>query len=188
LITNFIYKPLKFNSRFYIQAMKRVLVFAVVMVLTATVANAQAGWIDHKADNRISLKFPTVPEEKIAGSFIATSSDSTTVFVFTMVDLTVVANIDSVAIAPMKDTPEFAAQIKTGILQQLHDVNLADLTIGKWKGFTSYTTTGSDASMRKYDMFMIIIGNKLYSFSTIVKNGSSLQGRDTFLNSITLSN
>jgi len=179
---------LKFSSFFYIQAMKRILVCAAVMVLTAAVASAQAGWVTHKADNRISLKFPTQPEEKIPGSFIATSPDSTSVYVFTMVDFVQVANIDSVAIAPMKETPEFAAQLKTGILQQLHGVDLADLTIGKWKGFTSYTTTGSDATMRKYDMFMVIIGNKLYSFSSITKSGASLEGHDIFLKSIMLSN
>jgi hypothetical protein len=70
----------------------------------------------------------------------------------------------------------------------LPNVDLADLTIGTWKGFTSYSTNGTDEKMKRYDMFMVIIGNKLYSFSTVTANGASLQGRDTFFSTITLTN
>jgi hypothetical protein len=168
--------------------MKKILAIAAVIILTASIVKAQAGWITHKADNRISVKFPAEPSDKVPGSLIATSADSSCVFVFTMVDFLEVANVDSVALAPVKDTPEFAAQLKTGVLEKLQGVNLADFTIGKWKGFTSYTSGGTDSILRRYDMFMVIIGNKLYSFSTVTRSGSSLEGRDTFLNSIELSN
>jgi hypothetical protein len=99
-----------------------------------------------------------------------------------------VANIDSVALAPIKATPEFAAQLKVGIKQSLPNVNMSDFTIGTWKGFTSYTATGTDDKMKRYDMFMVIIGNKLYSFSTITASGASLQSRDIFFGTIALTN
>ena len=41
---------------------------------------------------------------------------------------------------------------------------------------------------KKYDVFMVIIGNKLYSFSTVRADGTGMQGHDSFLNSIVLSN
>ncbi len=159
----------------------------VATVFAVTLANAQTGWVDHTADNRISLKFPAEPREVAAGSFAANDKDSV-VYVFTMVDFVQVAGIDSVALAPMKNTPEFAAQLKTGINQSLPSVDFEDFKIGTWRGFTSYTSTGVDPQKKKYDMFMVIIGNKLYSFSTVRADGAGMEGHDKFLKSIVLSN
>jgi hypothetical protein len=168
--------------------MKKAITLIVACFIAVTIANAQAGWVTHRADNRISVQFPSEPVENPPGSFIATNDNKTLAYVFTVVDFVQVANVDSVALAPIKTTPEFAAQLKTGILQSLPAVDLSDFTIGTWKGFTSYTATGTDPDKKKYDMFMVIIGNKLYSFSTITAEGESLEGRDIFLKSIVLSN
>lgn len=168
--------------------MKKVFLLIAAVILTVAIANAQEGWVTHRADNRISVKFPTEPSERVQGSFIATAKDSSVAYVLTVVDFVQVANIDSVVLAPIKATPEFAAQLKVGIKQSLPNVNLADFTIGKWNGFTSYSSNGTDEKMKRYDMFMVIIGNKLYSFSTITANGASLQSRDTFFSTIALSN
>jgi len=65
---------------------------------------------------------------------------------------------------------------------------MADFTIGTYKGFTSYTSTGTDAAKKKYDMFMFIIGNKLYSVSTITAEGSPTTGHDAFLASVAVKN
>jgi hypothetical protein len=167
--------------------MKRIFTLVIVAVLTVTIAQAQNGWVTHQADNRISVKFPSEPKELTPGSFIAIGADSVA-YVFTMVDFVKVAGIDSVALAPMKNTPEFAAQMKTGMKQSLPDVNLSDFKIGIWKGFTCYTSSGVDSKNKEYDMFMFIIGNKLYSLSTVIVNGASLKGRDDFFASIILSN
>jgi hypothetical protein len=88
----------------------------------------------------------------------------------------------------LKATPEFASQLKTGLNQSLPDVQLQDFKIGTWKGFTSYTSTGTDSKKKQYDMFLFIIGNKLYSVSTIIAGGASLEGRDIFFKSVMLSN
>jgi len=168
--------------------MKKALTLIIACFLAITIAHAQTGWVTHKADNRISVKFPSEPVENPPGSFIATTKDSTVAFVLTVVDFVQVANIDSVTLAPIKTTPEFAAQLKTGIAQSMPNVDLSDFTIGTWKGFTSYTATGKDTKMKRYDIFMFIIGNKLYSVSTVTVNGASLEGRDIFVKSIMLSN
>ena len=95
--------------------MKKIYPLIIALVLTAGIANAQDGWVTHVADNRVSVKFPTEPKELTPGSFI-TTDDAGVAYVFTMVDLKQVAGVDSVALAPMKATPEFAAQIKTGLI------------------------------------------------------------------------
>jgi hypothetical protein len=168
--------------------MKKLLILIIVAIITITIARAQGGWVTYKADNRISVKFPSEPTELTPGSFMSASKDSTIVYIFTMVDFLKVAGIDSVALAPIKATPEFAGQLKVGLKQSLPDVYMSDFRIGNWRGFTSYTATGIDRKKKKYDMFMVIIGNKLYSISTVTAEGANLRSREQFFSSLTLSN
>src|ERR1700704_1690121 len=114
--------------------MKNIYLILISLLISISAAKAQDGWVTHKGDNRISVKFPVEPKELTPGSFIALGSDSVA-YVFTMVDFKVVANIDSVALAPMKATPEFADQLKTGMKSSLPDVDFPDFVIGTWKGF-----------------------------------------------------
>ena len=167
--------------------MKKLITLVIAVLLAVTIVHAQEGWVTHKGDNRISVKFPSAPSEVIAGTYAAKDKDSV-VYVFTIVDFVQVAGIDSIALAPLKATPEFASQLKTGLNQSLPDVQLQDFKIGTWKGFTSYTSTGTDSKKKQYDMFLFIIGNKLYSVSTIIAGGASLEGRDIFFKSVMLSN
>ena len=167
--------------------MKKILTLVIAFLLTVTIVHAQQGWVSHKADSRITVKFPLEPKEIIPGTFVSKGSDSTT-YVFTVVDFVAVAKIDSTALAPIKETPEFADQLKSGMSQSLPDVQLQDFEIGKWKGFTSYTTSGVDSKKRNYDIFMFIIGNKLYSLSTIVNSNGDGKGTGEFFKSIVLSN
>jgi hypothetical protein len=169
--------------------MKKIFALLIATLLTVTLVNAQDGWITHKADNRISVKFPSEPKEAATapGTFIATGKDSIA-YVLTVVDFVQVAGIDSVALAPIKNTTEFTDQLKSGIKQSLPDVDFADFKIGTWKGFTSYTSSGVDSKKKKYDMFMFIIGNKMYSLSTIMSDGLGTKNRDDFFASVELSN
>ncbi len=166
--------------------MKKIFSLVIATLFTITIVHAQVGWVNHKADNRISVKFPNEPKEVVAGTYAAHDKDSVA-YVFTMVDFVVVANIDSVALAPMKDTPDFAAELKKGINASLPNVALEDFKIGKWKGFSSYSTTGVNSVQKtKMYMFMVLIGNKMYSLSAVVPDNVSTRGRDDFFASLAL--
>jgi hypothetical protein len=166
--------------------MKKILLLLFSIVLIGNISKAQT-WVTHRGDNRISVKFPTEPKELIKGTYGATLKDSSNVFVFTIVDFEEVAHIDSTALAPFKATPQFAAQLKEGMSKSLPSVNLEDFKIGTWKGFTSYTTSGTDKLSNKYTIFMILIGNKLYSLSTIIKNNTTINLTADYFASIILS-
>src|ERR1700709_1754200 len=112
--------------------MKIIITGIFTLLVNIGIANAQDGWVTHIGDNRISVKFPTAPKELTPGSFMAADKDSIA-YVFTIVDFVAVAGVDSVALAPMKATPEFAAQMKVGLKQSLPDADLSDFTIGVWK-------------------------------------------------------
>jgi len=159
----------------------------VGVLFTLTIAYAQESWVNHKVDNKVSIKFPSQPKEFMPGSFLAMAPDSSVVYIFTLVDFAKVANLDSAALAPVKATPAFAAELKTGMTKSLPDVNLADFTIGNYKGYTSYTTSGLDSKKKRYDMFMFIMGTNFYSLSVVTTYGALLEGRDKFFASITLS-
>jgi len=167
--------------------MKKIFILLAAVFFTAAIVKAQAGWVTHKGDNRISLKFPKEPKELTPGSFSASDNDSVA-YIFTIVDFEKVAGIDSATLAPIKTTPEFAASMKTGMQQSLPDVTLPDFTIGTWKGFTCYKSTGYDSKKKRYDIFMFIIGNNLYSVSTVASPGVSSSGHEAFVNSIMVSN
>ena len=162
------------------------MLLTAAVLLTLTVVRAQQPWVTHRVDNRVSIKFPSTPREFIPGSFMSVAPDSSIVYIFTLVDFAKVANLDSAALAPIKATPEFAAELKAGMKGSLPDVNFSDFTIGDFKGFTSYSTSGFDSKKKRYDMFMFIVGNNFYSLSIVTSNGSSLANRDKFFASIAL--
>jgi hypothetical protein len=168
--------------------MKKNLLLLFSILIVGNIAKSQTNWVTHKGDNRISVKFPAEPKELIKGTYGTALKDSSNVFIFTIVDFEEVAHIDSTALAPVKATPQFAAQLKEGMNKSLPMVKLEDFKIGSWKGFTSYTTTGTDNSNNKYNMFIFIIGTKLYSLSTILKPNSTTNLTADYFSSIVLSN
>jgi len=168
--------------------MKKIISLVVLTIVSVTFTFAQSIWINRKADNRISLKFPNEPKEIVTGTLMAHDKDSLT-YVFTVIDFVAVANIDSTALAPMQESPDFAAQLKQGMSSTLHDVTLDDFKIGKWKGHTSYTTTGvSNKDKSQLYTFMVLVGNKMYSLSAVIPAGKPVAGRDQFFSSLTLTN
>jgi hypothetical protein len=168
--------------------MKKIISLVILTVVSVTFAFAQTAWVTHKADNRISVKFPAEPKEVIAGTFAVRDKDSVA-YVFTVVDFVAVAGIDSTALAPMQDSPEFASQLKTGITSSLPGVAIDDFKVGKWKGHSSYTTSGVNSKDKsKMYMFMVLIGNKLYSLSAVIPEGKAITSRDEYFGSLTLTN
>jgi len=171
--------------------MKKIISLAILIVTSITFAFAQTAWVTHKADNRVSVKFPGTPKEVVPGTFISVEKigKDSVGYALTVVDFQKVANIDSATLAPIKATPEFTSQLKTGMAQSLPDVNLEDFKIGTWKGYTSYTTTGSSpAKKQTMHIFMVLIGTKMYSLAAVVPDGAATTGRDQFFSSLTLTN
>ncbi|MBB6111313.1 hypothetical protein SAMN05421821_111123 [Mucilaginibacter lappiensis] len=168
--------------------MKKLLSLLFTTAFVVNIAYAQNGWVTHKADNRISVRFPSEPREVVRGSYISTNKDTSIACVLTVVDFKEVANLDSATLALVKDTPEFAAKLKEGIKISLPTVTLEDFKSATWKGLTSYSSAGSDPKKIKYYMFMFIAGSKLYSMSTILKNSVDTKTKDYFFSSIIVSN
>ncbi|MGZ3764915.1 MAG: hypothetical protein ACXVA2_09635 [Mucilaginibacter sp.] len=167
--------------------MKKIFPLIIASILAVTALYAQNGWVTHRGDERISVKFPSEPTEANPGSFTLTGKDSTA-YIFNIVDIVKTAGVDSVALAPIKTTPEFAAELKTGMNQTLPDVVFEDVKIGTWKGFTCYNTTGVDPNKKKYYIFMFIIGNKLYSLINVTSDAVGTKNRDDFFTSVELRN
>jgi len=155
----------------------------MVAVFSVMVVHAQEGWVTHKS-GRLSVKFPVAPKEVQPGTILA-SPDSNKVFVFTVVDFTQFG-LDSASLVPVKATPEFAGQIKTGMSITLKGVTLDDFKIGDFNGYTTYTTAGVDAQKKQYDMLMILIGNKMYSLTAVRRNGIAATDKDAYFASVAI--
>lgn len=165
--------------------MRSTLLSLLLFIAVPFITNGQTNWVTHKADERISMKFPATPKEAVKGTMVATEPDSSVAYILTVLDFTIF-NIDSATLAPVKATPEFAAQLKTGMAQSMPDLLVEDLKISEWKSFTSYATTGTDTKKNKYKMMMVIIGTKLYSLTAVCKPNVDTAKADKFFASLTL--
>ena len=135
--------------------MKKILTLFIISLITITIVYAQDGWVSHKVDNRISVKFPNDPKDVTLGTFETQDKDSVG-YALSVMDFVAMAGIDSVVLAPLKDTPEFMAELKQGIGSGLDGFIMGDFTIGKWKGFSSYTITGVN-SAQKTKMYIFLV-------------------------------
>jgi hypothetical protein len=164
--------------------MKEIYLFLAAIILTINFSFAQTGWIDYKIDNRVSAKLPTAPKEVAQGSVMALTPDST-VCVITKVDFKAAANLDSAALAPMLGLEEFSSGLRTGILQQMTGFTLGDVKTGKLHGQYTYSIDGASESQKlKSYTYMIVIGQYLYSFTALVKDGRDLKHKDELFASI----
>lgn len=163
--------------------MKNILALITFLIITTTFAKAQDGWVNHKVDAHIAAKFPMEPKEMIPGTIMAMGKDSIGCLL-TVIDLAKLGAIDSATLAGVKEDPQFTSQLKTGIEGGLKGGKLADLTVGKWQGLTTYSSTGTDpAKSLNYIIYMIVYSTTIYSFST-VGHGDTKAKADVFFHSI----
>jgi hypothetical protein len=115
---------------------------------------------------------------------MALTADST-VCIVTKVDFKAAANLDSAAMAPLLGTPDFANGLRTGMLQQMAGFTLSEVKTGKLQGQYTYSLDGvSEAQKLKSYTLMVVIGQYLYSFTALVKDGRDAKHRDEFFASV----
>ncbi|RZK75949.1 MAG: hypothetical protein EOO92_15355 [Pedobacter sp.] len=162
--------------------MKKTISLLAFLILLVTAVSAQTSWVSQKIDDRFTLKFPVTPKLEKA-IYIAKGPDSTG-YTLNIVDFNVVAKLDSAALAPIKDTEEFASQLKSGLIQSLPMLANSEIAIGKFKGYTSYTISGgNDEKKAKLYIQMILVGSKLYSMASAVQDATGeagLKNKDVF--------
>ena len=160
----------------------------LVLALSSTV-NAQTNWITKNLDEKLSVKFPGKPEAltKIGTVLYVYKEKDSSAYSASVVDLNVLAHLDSATLSPMKDTQEFANQLKAGIAVQKTNYMFGDIVVGKWKTYTSYNVSALDrADKNTLKMVMILIGSKMYSFSCRVPPNLNPDSDQTFFSSVEL--
>ncbi|WP_295652622.1 hypothetical protein [uncultured Mucilaginibacter sp.] len=116
--------------------------------------------------------------------YTAMGKDSV-VYSVSVVDLDAIAHLDSATLASIKDSHEFADQMKMGMASKMPNYTLGDVTISKWKTYTSYTVTGTGNSNKStVSMQMILIGSKMYSLSCMVPATVATKNNEVFLGSL----
>lgn len=164
--------------------MKKVYFILAAIIFTVNISYAQTGWVDYKVDNRVSAKLPTAPQTLMEGTVMALTPDST-VCIVTKVDFKAAANLDSAAIAPMLGTEEFAKGLRTGMLGQMTGFTLSEAKTGKLQGQYTYSLDGANEAQKlKSYTLMVVIGQYMYSFTALVKDGRDVKHRDELFASI----
>ena len=164
--------------------------YLLLFVLTlSAAANAQTAWVTKNLDEKISVKFPAEPlKETRNGIDVYTLRQADSVaYSANMIDYNVVVHLDSAALAPMKDDQRFADQMGKGIASKKTNYTFGEVTIGKWKTYTTYTLNGVENTTKStLYLQMILIGSKMYSLSCRVPVNVDTKTKDVFLGSAEL--
>jgi len=161
-----------------------------------TLVRAQEGWVTHKVDERVSIKFPNEPQKINGGAFVSIGKDSVVYFsmsitmkLFDDLDIT---KADSSQIAEYFRKPESSDRVKSIITRGFPNSEIKDLKIETWNGLTHYTLSGVNSVSKARIYASVFIGaNKdmtVYIQFVSVPNNASLKGKDDFFSSIALNN
>lgn len=171
------------------QQMKKNYYLLLLVMVLSVAGKAQTDWVSIKLDEKIAVKFPYEPEKKVANgsvSYVSKTKDSVT-YGAVVLDYNVIAHLDSATLALIKDTQQFADQTKAGIVSQKKNYIFGDITIGKWKTFTTYSMLGTNTTNKnKVSLKMILIGSKMYSLSCLVPDEPDAKNSAVFLDSVEL--
>jgi len=118
--------------------MKKIILLLMVSLSVITIAKAQNPWIVYKIDSKLSAKVPNQPKPVDENSVMSSDNDGAA-YIITIADFEKLAGIDSVKLAPMENTPEFANSLRTGMLSKMPGYTLGDVKIGNWKHSAGYT-------------------------------------------------
>lgn len=166
--------------------MKNIYLLLTAIILAINCSFAQTGWVDYKIDNRVSAKLPTAPKDLLPGTVMSLTADST-VCVVTKVDFKAAAGLDSAALAPMLDQKEFSDGLRNGMGGQMKGFTLSDVKTGTSHGWHTFSLDGVNESQKlKSYTYMVVIGQYMYSFTAVVKDGRDTKHRDELFASIQL--
>ncbi|MDB5287225.1 MAG: hypothetical protein JWR05_2174 [Mucilaginibacter sp.] len=169
--------------------MKKTYYLLLFALMLSAAAKAQTDWVTKNLDEKLSVKFPVEPEKVTKNgidSYTVKGKDSVG-YNAAVLDYKVVANLDSAALAPVKDTQQFADQIRMGIASKKTNYTFGDVVIGKWKTYTTYSISASDnINKNTLLMRMILIGSKMYSLSCRVPANMVTKNNEVFLGSVEL--
>jgi len=155
------------------------------LMLSAT-TKAQTNWVTKNIDDKFSIKFPAEPVKttKPTGDVYFYKAADSLAYSAAMLNMSVIAHLDSAALAPLKDNQQFADQVMAGMASSKKNYTFGKVTIGKWKTYTEYTISGSDnTNKNSLLMQMIIKGSKMYILSCRVPAGMDTKTNEVFFGS-----
>ena len=168
--------------------MIKTLTFTFAFLFSSIVTQAQNNWISYKIDNKISVKFPSKPTHLSDEVLSSSSKDSSAALFIAVIDLAKIADADSAAVAKIIENPDAIKDLANVMNNNTQYAKLEDFKLGKWNGFTSYTSTavGTDPRNKYYHVFVFFIGIKAYMFSAVLSPTANSKIKDDYFSSITL--
>ena len=166
--------------------MKKLYLALMISIMAINIAAAQTGWITYKIDERLSAKIPAQAQIIGKGSIKSVSKDSV-VCIISKIDFLSTVQMDSIILAPLLPTQEFANELRSGMRGQMEGFTLGNVKIDRYKGYYSYSLEGTNPTKKsRLYTYMLIVGNNLYAFSTLVPENKSLKVKDIFFSSLIL--
>lgn len=167
--------------------MKKTYHLLLFVLMLSTAAKAQTDWVTKNLDEKLSIKFPVEPKKVTkSGIDVYTSKGKDSVgYSATVIDYEVIAHLDSATLAPLKDSQEFADQMKFGMASTKTNYTFGEVTISKWKTYTTYHISASENTNKNTLLIqMILIGSKMYSLSCLVPANLVTKNNEVFFSSV----
>ena len=166
--------------------MKKIFPLLIIFILAINLVKAQTDWVNYKISAKLSVKVPEQPIKIDSNSVYVKSKDSI-IYIISIVDLSKTDGLDSAKLAAQSSTMDFANNFKDSMLSQMAGYTMGDVTIGKWKGYTSYTFDGGNTATKlKVYTYMVFMGSNVYSLMVMFPENKSLKNKDDFFNSLAL--
>lgn len=136
----------------------------LVIIISPMCLLAQQKWVSVKVDDRITVGFPFAPKKIDSNCYMSVEADSSKVYALYILDLKEELGADSAMIDQVKNKPDFASGLGQIAVKSVKGLKISEVKIGSLQGFTSYTTSGTDIQGKIYQLLMLIVGSKFYTF------------------------
>lgn len=168
--------------------MKKISLLLFILLQTAF-AFSQSVWVIQKIDERLAVQFPDNPTKttkKGSESYLSKGKDSGQ-YSAVVLDYKILANLDSATLSRIRNTQQFADQIRGGMAAQKTNYTFEVAKIGTWNTFTTYSFNAVEhTSKARLAVRMILIGSKMYALSCLLPDQLVTANEQRFFDSITL--
>ena len=175
------------NSLILATMKKSLFIIVIITIFFTNLVKGQANWGTYKIDSRVSVKFPSKPEQTDDENFISASPDSAVVVSVMVLDFKKIANADSTQLAEMVKAPDFLQQFKGFLESRLSNIKFDDFKEGSWNNLKTFETQAIQSNtVNKYHYLkFVLLGYTIYGMYVISTSTSNnnLKTRDDFFSS-----
>lgn len=161
----------------------------ILLFLTANCLflHAQENWFQHKANDKITIGFPSQPKKVTESSYFLKDTTGV-IYGVSVIDIAKSINMEADAFNDAVVTQEFADQFLEGLAPTMPKYTFKPIKIVRLKNYPTYYIEGRDDVNKTTAYFnSVFIDGVSYNLTCILPDGKSGKNKDIFLTNISIS-